>query len=282
MADSARIVATYTAAADHFDGLPFWHHYGRLTVERLRLPAGARVVDLCCGTGASALPAAECTGPTGRVLGVDLTPALVEQAQSSAAARGLTWAEFRVADVAALALAPGSVDAVVSVFGLFFLDDMAGALRRAWTWLAPGGQLAITVWGKIVLAPGEAYFWDAVRREDPSLDHISPAKKLAEPGALEAVFAAAGVAEPTVTTERWCMPLASPEAVLPVIMGTSNRGVLEALSPEAQTRVREHVVGRLRAERVDGLDMEALVATIRKTSAAHGQSGDGAERANPT
>ena len=282
MADSARIVATYTAAADHFDALPFWHHFGRLTVERLHLPAGARVVDLCCGTGASALPAAEHTGPTGHVLGVDLTPALVAQAKSSAAARGLTWAEFQVADVAALALAPGSVDAVVSVFGLFFLDDMAGALRRAWTWLAPGGQLAVTVWGKVVLAPGEAYFWDAVRREDPSLEHISPAGKLAEPGALEAVFAAAGVAEPTATTERWRMPLASPEAFWPVIMGTSSRGVFEALSPEAQSRVRERVIERLRAERVDGLDMEALVATVGKPRSVRSQSGSIAERATMT
>lgn len=264
MADSSRIVAAYSAAADHFDGLPFWHHFGRRTIERLHLPAGARVLDLCCGTGASALPAAERVGPTGHVVGVDLTPALVAQARVAAAARGYANIEFRVADVTALEVAPGILDAVVSVFGLFFLDDMAGALARAWSWLAPGGQLAITVWGTVVLAPGEPYFWDAVRREDATLEHLSPADRLASPGALDELFAEAGVAAPVVVTESWRMPLAAPEAFWPVIMGTSNRGVFDALSPEAQIRVKREVLDRLRDERVEALDMEAIMAIARR------------------
>ena len=141
---------------------------------------------------------------------------------------------------------------------------MAGTLRRAWSWLKPGGQLAVTVWGEVVLAPGEPMFWDAVRREDPALQHISPADRLAKPGALEALFAEAGVAAPAVVTERWRMPLATPEAFWPVIMGTSNRGVFDGLSAEAQTRVKRTVLDRLRADRVDGLDMEALIAIARK------------------
>lgn len=264
MADSARIVAAYTAAADHFDALPFWHHFGRLTVERLGLAEGARVVDLCCGTGGSALPAAERVGPAGTVLGVDVTPALVAQARAAAMARGLTWAAFEVGDVASLQMAPRSLDAVVSVFGLFFLDDMPGVLRRAWSWLAPGGQLAITVWGRVVLSPGEPYFWEAVLREDPAQEHISPAALLAEPGALHALFGDAGLGAPAVSTERWRMPLPSAEAFWPVIMGTSSRGVFDALRPDAQARVKSAVLGRLRDEGVSGLEMEALIAIARK------------------
>lgn len=263
MADLDRIVATYTAAADTFDGLPFWHHFGRRTVARLALRPGARVLDMCCGTGASALPAAEQVGATGHVLGVDLTPALIAQARAAAAARGLVQAEFRVADVASLDVPPASLDAVVSVFGLFFLDDMAGAVRRAWSWLVPGGQLAVTVWGKVVLAPGEAYFWDAVRREDATLQHISPADKLADPEALAELFRKAGAAAPAIVVERWHMPLATPEDFWPVIMGTSNRGVFDALPPDAQGRVRRSVIDRLRREHVTGLDMEALIAVAR-------------------
>ena len=263
-ADKSRIVSTYTAAADHFDALPFWHHFGRRTVQRLQLAEGARVLDLCCGSGASALVAAEAVGPTGSVVGVDLTPALVEQARAAAAARGLSHATFHVADVDALPYAPASFDAVVSVFGLFFLDDMAGALRRAWTWLAAEGQLAVAVWGTRVLAPGEQYFRDTALREDATLQDIGAAHLLAEPGALEALFADAGVARPSVNTESWRMPLATPEAFWPVIMGTSNRGVFDALTPEAQARVKRAVLDRLRAEQVDALDMEARVAIARK------------------
>ena len=265
MADPDRIVATYSAAADTFDALPFWHHFGRRTVDLLALPPGARVLDLCCGTGASALPAAEQVGPAGRVLGVDITPALVAQARATAAARGLAQAEFEVVDANALDLPPASLDAVVSVFGLFFLDDMAGMVRRAWSWLAPGGQLAVTVWGKVVLAPGEPYFWEAVRREDATMQHISPADKLAEPAALEALFQEAGVAPPTIVVERWRMPLATPEHFWPVVMGTSNRGVFDALAPDARERVKRTVTERLRDEHVTGLDMEAIIAVVTQT-----------------
>ena len=49
-------------------------------------------------------------------------------------------------------------------------------------------------------------------------------------------------------------------------MGTSNRGVFDSLSAAAQTRVKRAVLDRLRAERVDGLDMEALIAIAHKGS----------------
>lgn len=262
--DPALVVTTYTHAADTFDELPFWHHYGRRTVELAGVGPGERVLDLCCGTGASALPAARAVGRTGSVLGVDLTPALVAVARANAAHQGLTQVRFEAGDVTALRFPPASFDVVQSVFGLFFLPDMAAMLRAAWGWLAPGGRLVTTAWGKTVLSPGEPYFWEAVTREDPSLDHISPAALLAEPDALRRVYAEAGVSVPDVTRETWRMPLASPEAFWPVIMGTSNRGVFEALPPEARLRVKHTTIDRLRAGGVDALDMEALVAVARR------------------
>ena len=260
----ALVIDTYTRAADTFDDLPFWHHYGRLTADLAALKPGERVLDLCCGTGASALPAARAVGPSGSVLGVDLTPALVAVARAHAERAGLRQARFEAADVTTLAFAPGTFDAVVSVFGLFFLDDMPGMLRSAWDWLAPGGRLVTTVWGEVVLAPGEAWFWDAVRREDPALEHISPAAALSTPAALMRLHADAGLPAPRVTREAWRMPLGSPDAFWPVIMGTSNRGVVEALTPDAQRRVRRATIERLRAEGVDALDMDALIAVVRK------------------
>lgn len=259
MAETDRVVATYTAAADTFDTLPFWHEFGRRTIARLTLSPGERVLDLCCGTGASALPAARAVGPTGAVLGVDLTAALVDVAMRTAAAEGLAQASFAVGDVETLECPPASFDAVVSVFGLFFADDMAGVLRRAWSWLAPGGRLAVTVWGETVLAPGERLFWEAVRREDPSLDHISPSARVTTPEGLGALFAEAGLPPPDVTVERWAMPLATPEAFWPVILGTSNRGAWDALSGDAQARVRRFVEDALERDGVRALESEAVV-----------------------
>lgn len=258
--DTSLVVRTYTRAADHFDALPFWHHFGQRTVDLLAPAPGSDVVDLFCGTGASAIPAARTVGPTGSVLGIDITPALLEVARARATREGLTHARFEAGDVTRLDVPPTSVDAVISVFGLFFADDVAAVLARAWSWLRPGGRLVSTVWGEVVLSPGEPWFWEAVLAEDPSLDHISPASKLATPDALVTAHRAAGLPAPEIVRERWAMPLASPEAFWPVILGTSNRGVFESLPAEARARVRSRVIDRLAREHVAGLDMEALVA----------------------
>jgi ubiquinone/menaquinone biosynthesis C-methylase UbiE len=65
--DEARekAAATYNAASAEYDdqALSFWERFGRHTVERLSLKPGARVLDVCSGSGASALPAAERVGP---------------------------------------------------------------------------------------------------------------------------------------------------------------------------------------------------------------------------
>lgn len=263
-ADRMRVVESYTHAADHFDALPFWHHYGRRTVALAGPARGGRVLDLCCGTGASALPAAEAVGPDGAVVGVDVTPALLEVARANAARQGLSWVRFEEADVTTLDVPASSFDLVQSVFGLFFVPDVPTLLARAWSWLAPGGALVTTVWGDVVLAPGEAWFWEAVRAEDPTLDHISPASTLSTSPALADVHRRAGLPPPVILRETWRMPLASADAFWPVVLGTSNRGAFEALAPEARRRVRAAVIDRLQRAGITGLDMEALIALVRR------------------
>ena len=136
----AKAAATYDAAADHFDDEPltFWKRIGRHTVIHLGLPAGANVLDVGCGTGASALPAAQAVGPNGRVLGVDLSAPLLEQARTKATAYDLKNVEFRLADMTALGFPDGHFDAVISVFSIFFVPDMEGLVRELWRMVRPG------------------------------------------------------------------------------------------------------------------------------------------------
>src|SRR3954464_544782 len=92
--DPAKLKAakTYNAAADHFDDGPlaFWDRYGRATIERLRLKRGSVVLDVGCGSGASAIPAAKVVGANGRVIGIDLAERLLALAQAKAKAEKLS------------------------------------------------------------------------------------------------------------------------------------------------------------------------------------------------
>lgn len=145
--------AAYNAASDFYNHPvnTFWDRYGQQTVSRLQLEAGARVLDVCCGAGASAIPAARAAGPNGFVLGVDLAENLIELAKSKATELRLDNIEFRVADMLDLDLAPSAFDVVICVFGIFFVPDMQQAIRELWKLLRPAGRLAITTWGATLL-----------------------------------------------------------------------------------------------------------------------------------
>ena len=80
-----RAARTYGAAADHYvlAQLSFWDRFGAATVARLSLEQGATVLDLCCGAGASAIPAARSVGAAERVLGIDAAAPLLKLAAAS-------------------------------------------------------------------------------------------------------------------------------------------------------------------------------------------------------
>ncbi|MEV5569985.1 class I SAM-dependent methyltransferase [Spirillospora sp. NPDC052269] len=108
-----------------------------------RLGPGDRVLDLACGTGGTALAAAERVGRGGRVLGLDLAEPMVAAARSLARERGAVQAEFRtIAAEDELGVRRGSFDAAVCRAGLPYMPDQVGALRAVRAALRPGGRFA--------------------------------------------------------------------------------------------------------------------------------------------
>jgi ubiquinone/menaquinone biosynthesis C-methylase UbiE len=242
----SQIAAAYSAAADHYDApaLSFWDYFGERTVKRAALRPGEMMLDVCCGAGASALPAARTVSPGGRVIGVDLAPPLLVLARAKAAAQGIANAEFRHADFDQVYFRPESFDAVVCVFGLFFFPDMADAVRKMWRFLRPGGKLVVTTWGPDSFEPGHTLFWDAIRRERPDLDQAHSARQqLSEPGAVERVFANAGIVSVESEVENHDHTIESPEDFWTIVLGTSYRGRVDQLTAEQRERVREACLG---------------------------------------
>jgi ubiquinone/menaquinone biosynthesis C-methylase UbiE len=237
-----QIAATYSAAADHYESpaLGFWNHFGGRTVQRTGLAPGAMVLDVCCGAGGSALPAARVAAPTGRVIGLDLAPALLDLARAKAAAQGIANVEFRHADFEQVYFRPASFDVVVCVFGVFFFPDMPAALQKMWRFLRPGGQMAITTWGADAFDPLSTVFWEAVRHERPDLyKGFSAWSRLAEPVAVEGLFAQAGIEAVEVTPEDYEQPIESAEDWWNIVMGSGYRGTVDQLTPPERDRVRK-------------------------------------------
>ncbi len=76
-------------------GPRFFSRFGRRLVEVARLPAGARVLDVATGMGAVLIPAAEAVGPQGQVVGIDLSPSMVEETRREIEKRALSNVSVR-------------------------------------------------------------------------------------------------------------------------------------------------------------------------------------------
>jgi SAM-dependent methyltransferase len=112
-------------------------------IDALAVGPAARVADVACGPGASALQAARQTG--GQIVGVDLSPACIERARAAALAAGLEGrVRFVVGDAERLPLADSSVDGVLCECALCTFPDKAAAARELARVLRPGGRLALS------------------------------------------------------------------------------------------------------------------------------------------
>ncbi len=257
----ARAIATYNAAADTFDAAPlsFWNRYGQRTIDRLELKPGDCVLDVCCGSGASAIPAAIAVGSTGAVLGVDVSEGLLGLAREKA--QHLNNIEFRNHDCMALGLPDGSFDAIVCVFGIFFLPDMEAALRELWRMLKPGGKLAITSWGQTVFAPMDQVFWDAVQAERPDLyKQYMPWDRISETTALQTLLESAGATGVTVVFESDTQAIPTPEDWWTIIRGGGWRGTIAQMDATTVEGIRQANLNYLETSGVRSLDVEVLYA----------------------
>src|SRR5678809_1162905 len=117
---------------------------GDTLVQRLGITKGMKVLDLGCGDGTTALPAARLGA---NVLGVDIARNLVEAGNARARAEGLTNCRFQQGDASNLeALADRSFDLVISVFGAMFAPKPFDVAREIVRVTRPGGRIVMGNW----------------------------------------------------------------------------------------------------------------------------------------
>ncbi|NUT46272.1 MAG: methyltransferase domain-containing protein [Saccharothrix sp.] len=212
---------------------------------------GTSVLDVGTGVGEPALTAAAAVGPTGRVVGVDLSPGMVDLARRRA--DGLANVEFLVGDVESLDLPRDGFDAVLGRWSLMFAPDPAAAFRSLARVLRPGGVLAASTWGPPETAPMLSLgFRVLVSRLDlPAPSPGTPGPfSMSDPEAVARQATAAGFTDVSITEARVPFELDSAEsyarfteAITPVGIRQLARDVLGADEPGLWADVAAAVAG---------------------------------------
>ncbi len=107
------------------------------------LRPGETVLDIGSGGGLDSLLAAQAVGPQGRVIGVDMTPAMLERARQAAQRAGVSWVEFRQGQAESLPVEPDSMDVVLSNCVINLTLDKGLVFEEIFRVLRPGGRLEI-------------------------------------------------------------------------------------------------------------------------------------------
>ncbi|HEX4985095.1 MAG TPA: class I SAM-dependent methyltransferase [Burkholderiales bacterium] len=115
-------------------------------LDKAGVKTGQHVLDVACGTGEPAIPAAQRVGPAGKVHATDIVAGMVEFAKEKAAAQGLRNIEFVVTDGEQLDLPAAAFDAATMRWGIMFMPDPAACLQRIHRALKPGASFATATW----------------------------------------------------------------------------------------------------------------------------------------
>jgi SAM-dependent methyltransferase len=269
--ERAAMVHAFDAAATDFDRLAehLWDRIGRATADAARLQPGERVLDACCGTGASARPAAAAVGPDGRVDAVDLSAPMIEVLNRAAAdlpqLRGhasnvLDWPE-------------GGYDAVLCALGIFFFPDMAAGTGALVGRARPGGRVVATIWRRGAMEAAGLHLGQAVAavRDSPPpgprpphlVDRVSTSA-----ATFGAWLTERGLDHVAVTVVEQHLPMTEDLAWL-VITGSGFRAALAPLTKAEVEAVRQAYLGRLRSAGVERLDATVLIGTGTRPSQPH-------------
>jgi SAM-dependent methyltransferase len=127
--------------------------WGELLLDELELGVGEAVLDVACGPGTVARLAAARVGSRGRVIGCDLSPAMLAIAAALPAVDGGTAIDYHEAPAERLPVDDGTVDVVTCQQGLQFFPDRPVALAEMRRVLCSGGRVGVAVWAEIDRVP---------------------------------------------------------------------------------------------------------------------------------
>ncbi len=230
---------------------------GQAIIGGLDVRAGHRYLDIASGTGEPALSIARLAGD-GHVVLTDLAPEMLQVAQRRADELGITNIETRVAGADELPFDDATFDGVSVRFGYMFFPDLARATAEFVRVLKPGGRLCASVWTRPEGNPWTSIPMSAINAETalPAVEPEAPSMfRLAAPGAVSALYDAAGLQDVAEWDVEIVLTTATPEQYWAVISEHVSSAVaaLGGLDEPARERIAATVTADVRPFVRDGL-----------------------------
>ena len=223
---------------------------GRRTMDRARIAAGERVLDVGCGCGDTTLELARRVGPKGRVLGIDVSAGMVARAAETAGDAGLRNVLVENADAQTHRFPRGEFDVLYSRFGVMFFADAAAAFTNLRSALRPGGRVAFICWQALRENPWLAVPLAAAARHltlppPPAPDAPGPFS-LGDPERVRGILSRAGFADVRLEDLRETLTIGG-GALDQAVEFVLQMGPTGAALREADPAVRPAVAAAVRA-----------------------------------
>lgn len=221
--------------------------FSRRVVEALAPAAGEHLLDIGCGCGGSTLELTRLVGPSGQVLGVDVSAPMLDLARRRAVQAGLVNTDFRESDAQTSAFEPAGFDGLFSRFGIMFFTDPVAAFTNLRKALKPGGRVAFVCWRTLAEnARANTPMTAALRHlpvPPPPVPGAPGAFSLGDPGRIRDILGRAGFARPTITPFDVKTSVGDLEQTLALVLRS---GPVGAMLREHSDK-REVVAGAVRA-----------------------------------
>ncbi|KRE22939.1 class I SAM-dependent methyltransferase [Agromyces sp. Soil535] len=239
-----------------------WNPISTAAVSRSHPQFDERVLDACCGDGASALPTAELVGVGGHVDAVDIAEPLIELARKRAGER-MPQLHLHVADVTEWE--PRGYDLVQCVLGIFFFPDVDADTRRLIERARPGGRVAITIWARGAWEPLPEVLAGAMPEGSEGLEELTqPTTELADTaGTLAHWLTELGLIEVRAEAVQRHLDL-TPELAWLMVRGTGLRAVMSGLDNAEVAGVRERYLAAIEERGLQTVDVTTLIAVGRR------------------
>lgn len=262
------IIATKQVIEEIFDGGAarydregpnVFAQFGARLIELLDLTGGERVLDIATGRGAALIPAAERVGRFGRVVGIDLSQKMLEQAEAAARAAGLDNFELYKMDAEQLEFRDNIFDSVTCAFSLFFFSSLEVAMREMYRVLAPGGRIGLGLFGGAPpFEPGWRIFAEQARAYDVAVR--TPQRVVYSPDDAQLLLTDVGFVEAQTHLEKYDVVFADLEEWWAFQFTLGNRAALMRMDEATRAKFKEEYLVKLRPLlQADGLHLGVSV-----------------------